>query len=764
MKHFFSFLLFAVCSTLALGADGDVVGVAIESNGWVSDIYMTSAGAANTNGSLVNGLAPTIPASGLSNYWALGGLERLKININSVGWNADGTASITPRSVYGVRLLRQAYPNQLLSDTTNSANILKIKVVLSGLVYPSDTITSAVLMAGLYATNAFTSAASTWTTVTNNASGFSDAKVIGDFVLEDRRAVNGPQTIEVFAYQKYGTNLIPVRRIEVTAAGATSGHVESGAATAMVRSARDGWPVFAVPLNLSVGAGFTRGEQVSVSFRAFPFIGGGGVLDSTTNAQANVWQLNPLAWTVMDKMIAVVDPATPDDTTGWAALSQSDADAHPFKTLPASLTAIAGTNNAIFALNRTDGGESQCKAGTYKVGKYGSQAVVNGYFTITSHGSASRGTVIFDDYATSQFQYAYQRFYNVTFSRAGSGFITFAANPNVFVLEKVNFFDNFGQWYSGDTATDITYLDCATTNSHFSPGGNDGHSRLIRNCVYTNMTGGFTVWGNASTVFGNYGFGGADDLWSPQATGRTNVVIAYNRWLSLTDGSFINGDVAVNPVVNVVIANNLVERIGASVTPLMQIEPLGGVAAFTNICVVGNTFPGQRFNHENDWITPANRFFTDWTMLMNIFDRGNHRADIRAADATITGTWSVDNSVDCYGNWDQAQSYLGDQDWWGLYCNSSYPAIGFSSAQSAGFIQDKSQQGMNIGNGNYHLQAQAPARALAVWRGGQLPFDLDGRPRSLNDPPGAYGFSPTTILTPGSTSVLTPGLTTQLQP
>lgn len=736
MKLFLSALILLWTASV-FGADGDVTGVAIESNGWVADIYMTSVGAANTNGALINGLTTAVPFLNYSNYWALSGVERLRVNVTSLGWNSDGTANTVTRTLYGMRLLRQPYPAQAFSDTTNSANVLKIKAVLSGRVYPSDSITSAVLLSGLYATNSFTSAASTWTTVTNSAAGIGDPKVIADFVLEDRRPVNSVQNIEVFAFHKYGTNFLPVARVEVTATGESSGHIESGAATTMIKSSRDGWPVYSVPLTLTTGQGFTRGEIVDISFRAFPFIGAAGVLDATTNAQANVWQLNPLKWTIMDKMIGVVDPATSDDSTGWAAVLQANADAHPFKTISGALTAIQGTNNTLFSLNRADGGEIQCKAGTYSVGKYSSQTIANGYFTITHHSSANRNNVIFDSFSTSQFQYPYQRFYDVTFSRSGSGFIVFAANPNVYVLERVNFFDNFGQWYSGDTATDITFLDCVTTNSFFSLGGNDGHSRLIRNCTYTNLTDGHLAWGNASVVFGCNGLGNSFDLWTPQATGRTNVIIAYNGWLAMTDSSFVNADVATVPVVNVAIVNNLCERIGSSATTLMQIEPVNGTAAFTNICIVGNTFIGQRCNFENDWITPANRFDIDWSMARNIFDRGNHRADIRGTSATLTGTWSIDNSVDCYGNWDQALSYAGEQDWWGLYCNSSFPDINFATGQRAGFLYDASQQGSNGGRGAYHVQSTGPTASLYQWAQA-LPYDLDQQPRTQNDPPGAF--------------------------
>lgn len=714
-------------ATSVHAATGDITAVRIagnaEHNGWTAEIDIEGL---STGGTYNLGLGANNDPS----------TAKIVFTVTSPGYDTSGNATTVTRTIYGTKEVRKAYPSEAQSDESASGGTVTLKVALSDFIYSGDTSITVDIASGFY-TQAATPNGSVNDLAVTNSSTLAYPKTIGHFVVEQRRPVNGTQNIEVFAAQKFAQNSKPVAFVSVTATGATSGHVETGSATAMTLSSRgDNIPVYSIPLNLSIAAGFTRGELVNINFTAYPWVGdSSSKLDSTVDAGATIEKLGQLKWTIMDKMISVVDLSTGNDTTCVASLVQGTADASPCLTISGALTKIAAQNNTLYTLNRVDGGEVQLKAGTYKTGKYSTQAVTNGYFTLTPHSSSNRAGVIFDGYVTSQYQYAYQRYYNVTFNRAASGFIVFAANTNVLVMESVNFIDaHTGGWYSGDTNTNIEFLDNTVTNSKFSPGGNDGHSRLNRNNTYTNPTGTSQIVGNASAVIGLKGTGSASDIWTQLADGESNVLIAYTNWTSKTDGYFILGSPGNQSLSNMAIINNLVERIGVSATPLSEISD---APTISNIILWYNTYSGQRFNHENDISAPyVNRTLTNWSGKFNLFNsRGDHRADIFDTDTTMVGSWSIGYSIGWLGNHNEAIAYSGDQDFWGLLSNidtGSDSGTSINPSAPVGYVTDKSQGGTNIGNGDYHLTASSLALSKVPSGSAVLPYDLDGNLRHNN--------------------------------
>jgi len=733
MRVFKILLLCLFLAAPCFAANGDITACRIKGtepgNGWVLQIDIESSGATpiNVGGTYAMGL-------GTNNDPAT---AKTVLTVTSLGFDATGAATTVSRTVYGTVALRKPYPDQATMNEALAAGVLTLEVALSDFVYVKDksgvgnsgTDITIAIASGLYTQGGQASSAFSGT-VTNNGT-LAYPKVIGHFPIEQRRPVNGTQTIEVFAVHKYGQNGKPVAKVAVTATGATSAHVESGTATAMTLSARgDKIPVYAIPLNLSVAAGFTRGELININFTAYPWVGDAtSILDSTTDGEG-LYQICPLKWTIMDKMIAVVDPANGVDASCVASLVQSEADAAPCLTISGALTKIAAANNTAYFLNRTDGGEVQLYAGTYKTGKYSTQAVTNGYFTIRPHSSTNRAGVVFDGYVTSQSQYLYQRYYNVTINRPGNGFIVFAGNDAAeLIMESVNLADAYTGWYSGRATSNIEFLDCITSNSYLSKGGNDGHSRLNRNCMYTAPSGAQIIVGDASCILGLKGSGSTSNIWNGLGVIENNIVIAYTKWISKTDGYFIipTGGYAMT---NIAIINNLVERIGVSTAPMAEISS----ANHANVLIVHNTLSGQRFNHENDITAPyANNTLTDYIGKFNILNaRGDHRADIRDTDGSMTGTWSVGYSVGWAGNHNEAISYSGDTDFWGLNSNTD------TGSDSGTAIIPSSAAGY-VGNGDYHLTAAANARRYLVPFGkAVLPFDLDGNPR-YNDGRGSAG-------------------------
>ena len=738
MKYLFAIALLFCALSARSQVQWKYIGAEVENNGWVLKLTLSTSpdlgnAPAVTNLAFFNGFLTNAEPSVTNG---------LTLNILSPGFNSSGVSNQVSRTSFGTRLLRLAYPMQNTNDiiAQNVTNVM-MRLALSEWVMSNDVVTVSGLAGAVASTNlsAFTNSSSfTGQTVTNNSTvAWRSAKAIGHFASAQRVPINGTETIEVFAVQSYGREGNPVARVLVTATGATSANVVSGSATEITKSSReDKLPVYAVTLDLSTGAGFTRGETVDINFKAWPHVGDtNAILDATLDAGVSIFQLGALKRTIMSKMICRVDLSTGNDLTCVASTVQGTADASPALTISGALTAIAATNNTLYSLNRLDGGEVQCNTGEYRTGKYAAQASTSGYFTITRHSSATAAGVIFTNYVTSQNQYAYQRYYDVTFKRQANGYLVFAANPNVLIMEKVLFYDGFTAWYSGDTGTDIEFIDCVTTNSVFSRGGNDGHSRLIRNVTYTNMANSSLVFGKASCVFGAKVVGGSgSSVWQPLTTvPLTNAVLAFCNIKSLPSDYFL---FAGTNVCNFAVVGNVVERIGASASPLAELTPQNN----ENWCWWDNTFVGQRWNHENDIAAPlVNISYQTWSIRGNSFDsRGDHRADIYNANATMIGTWAVGYSVGWSGNWNEGYQYAGDSDFWGMNSLApNPPGLSFTAKTNAAiYTANLSQSVTNTGDGNYRLLSRSPVFSLkAGWR---TPFDLDGFPRSQIDPPGAY--------------------------
>jgi hypothetical protein len=596
------------------------------------------------------------------------------------------------------------------------------------------------ILSGLYTQGTPNNAGAGTATNNSTVTMASGAKVIGHFVVENFRPVNSTQTIEMFftaAYRQAGGKHIA--RVNVTATGGTSGHVESGSATVMTRSSRaDHRYVYAVDLNLSVGAGFTRGEKVTIRCTAYPWIGDSGcILDSLTDAGATIREIQSLQWTIMDKMIAVVDTATGSDTTGVASPTQATADASPCLTVMGAMAKIAAQNNTSFTLNRLDGGEVQLRtAGTYRWSKSGAQVATNGYVTVTRHSTRTQADIVWDSNAAdTHTQWSYLRWLDMTVNRTNANFFIAVTAGQSFVAEKINMIDSQTQvWLSIDaTNGNAEFLDCTTTNSQLSA----GRQRLIRNCNYSALSNAQKPFGNSWCVFGAVvdGTSGTTnlDLWGPITSGvGSNLLLAHIYAPKKSDLGLGSSSCVLT---NAAFFNILLERVGVS----NQVIASHSFADYRNHVHQECTLAGQRFNIENDYNTPHNYLTIGIRWQNCILNRGNHRADLRNSNPTLVGGWAMDHSVGCSNNWEIGTPYIGDQGFWGLNSNDPGRTDFQNGVQMPGFVLDNSEIGANTGFGNYHVAASGPAQAINV-KGPWTMEDVFGQDRAVNGPPGALSF------------------------
>lgn len=730
--------IFLLAALRLSAVEWPVLGARVLSNGCWMELTLSTAPnldastAAVTNLNFFNGL-------GTNN--SLTSTTALTLTLTEPGFSSLAVSQQVARTVVGTKLLRDVWPMQLTNQVTaeNVTNVT-VRLALSRPVFSNDVVTLDMRAGAVASTNlaAFTNSAAVVGMSVTNASvlSWAAAKVVGQPVVEERRPVFGSTTIEFSAQQTFSdlddsTN--PIACITVIASGGISGHTESNIVSALTISPRDGRAVYAVTLDLSLAAGFTRGEPIFINYVMYPKYGQlDATLNSVTDQTIQPLSIGPLKYTLMDKMFCVVDPVSGSDSTAVAGTNQAFAETLPALTISGALTRIAATNNALYSLNRTDGGEVQCMAATnYLVGKYSTQISSNGYFTITHHSSTTRAGVVFTNFVTSQNQYHLQRYYDVTFRRLTNGFIVFAAASNVLVMEKVHFADTFTGWYAGVTNSNVEFLDCVTGNSQLSPGGNAGYSRLIRNGTYTNTSGTSITLGSAQCVFGAYINGSASVLWNPVIAGMRNFLLDDITVLS-SGQTYINLQKQIS---HVAMNRCVFESTNSLSAPLMS----WSVANITNFNLRNSTLAGQRLNHENDYATPVNYFAVNWTVQNNIFTRGDHRADVNTpGNSTLIGYWPVGYSVGFSGNWNEAVlGVIGDEDFWGINCNTPpNGGLSWATTNNALYRLDASRSGTAAGNGNYRLRNASPAYRLGTSRNGIQDADLLAT--SESDPPGAY--------------------------
>lgn len=698
-------------------ATGDVLSVVVNPDGWSVNVAfsgMVTGGVYNLGHGTNNSIT---------------GNETLVLNLTSTGY-ANGIASTTSQTNYGTLNVRQVYPNQNVNQETNNGTACTNRIALSHAICVGDSSITATIKAGLYTANSTANNAASVSVVNNSTNPY--PKVIGHFASQQRMPVNGTTTIEVFAAADSGRGGNPVSAVEVVAIGQSSGHTEIALTNRMLKSSSDSKPVYALNLPLSVSAGFTRGEVVKINFIATPIIGNtNSVLDAVKDAGAYAWQIGPLYYSIMDPVYSRVDFAGGNDTTGIASTNQSAADAAPVKTIGGARAKIIATNGVLWSLSRVDGGVIQLNAGQYPLPDTATDPV-NSFFTVTHHSSTATAGVIFTNWiAANTYQPIYLRLKDVTISRIGSGYLVFAQSGRVLVMDGVADMDGFGAWYSGDINSDVEFFNCVSTNSRFSEltGSSAGGERIIRNSIYTNLNDSGSIFGAASFVFGNYAVAPNNTPWSAGPNPTVNAIIAYNQVYKISGNAFING--ADKGITNMAILNNVAESYTTTALPISEIS----VPTF-NLIGWNNTYAGQRFNHENDINPPYSDFtFQNYQWRNNILNSdGDHRADIHDTNSYQTGTWSVGFKVGWSGNFNEALTYGGDSDYYGLNTTNSNPA------QHAGYVADRSNSGTQAGLGDYHLTSAAPARWIVTDQ--PLPYDIEGNARGPNDPPGAYIYTP----------------------
>lgn len=655
-------------------------------------------------------------ATGLAIVNGIGTTPKCSLAVTSLGFDAALAATTISRTVLGTALVMLPYPNFTTPDTTVVGSDLDVLIALSDWVYAkdksgggnsgSDPVVTA--LAGLLTSSLGATLAAA--KVVTNSSTKAYHTPSAQWANEQRRPVNGATILELFPIHGHARNQKPVAAVRITATGATSGATDSEIVTEFSFSSIDGCPVYAATLDISTANGFTRGEVVNINAQLAPWVG--DALIDTTGVPGSV-DFGTLVYTVMDRVICVVDPVGGNDGTAVASPTQSVANANPAQTQQGAMTAIRAYNNATHGLNRGDGGEMQLLAGSYLHGIGGGTAthVTNGYVTITHHSSTNRAGVIFTGpNATSRFQWVYERLKNVTITLSAN-YMAFGASTAVFVLEGINKTSAF-HIAGGDAVCDL--IGCTTTGDNLAnPAVATAKTRLNRKTTYTGVAFALAACRRNRLIlcptFQNCS-GTIYDNTAADAGGKP--IIAYLSALK-HQGSLMA--IAAGLTGGGVVCS-LQEITGASVVVMDW-----GNLSCTNFVVAQNTFAGDRCNWQAGWPGVVNN-------VLEMFVKGNSLKwfawkgdEYSTGFPTLTASWPVKYGVGfAYNNSEEDYSGTGND----LF-PPEYAGVDGTRDVGAGYVDDQSRYGGGAGNGDYAPSPGASIDARYPFASQMFPYDLN---------------------------------------
>lgn len=750
-----------------LAADGDIVGAAVETNGWTLDVWIAGNSGSYTNGTF---------AFGLGTNGMIVGTEKVTVTLTSAGYNDDGTTNQTLRTLYGTRQIRFPYPDDAYTDSTIDGSNIKIKISLSDFVYAPDISATVNIGSGLYATNTLTSAAATGQTVTNNSLQ-PYPKVIGNWSWPPFQLINSsPMSLRAVAFHGSASQGKPVQTVRFSVSDGT--HSAETFVTRMTidHTMSDREPFGEYVGNLNV-AGFTQGALITCNFTAWPRIGDtNSVLDTST--AGFTWPTpNPAPLTNICNLSAtygitraIVDPATTDDTTGIAANEiywATNSSPSPFKTIGGALTKIAATNNASYSRNEIGGGYVYLTAANHAwLGS--SLTLANTASTwcniepapgtaawscvITGYSTDYIGKTDGDKYHIRNIKYDVPSGGTHAYAHLWHDSCFIAANTGTFIRAT-----GANEWY-------LTSCIISNLLQGIKPYTTDPLApALVRGNLFDNFDSILLVY----TALGNAAIPTASannmtvvcDLGSAGVPVATHGVL-YNNWFSKLRnvGALLTGPTSYTLTNGLVLAQNTFEEITNVQTSASYNICGQSTLAYTNLLLWHNDFLGARsfVGYNESGTSPAWRYL--WSEKGNIYDDYNIKTDVFApgADGARIGNWPLIWGAGFEHYIDLATTGIGagnsfynsDPSNRGYSGRNSLEYYGIAGATSStnypAFVDRKAYDGVatTAGGGNYCLQTKSPLHTLfhpevrpSDW---QLPFDLGGLPRGNSDPPGAY--------------------------
>jgi hypothetical protein len=731
-------------SHMAKAASGDITAVRIAGdavhNGWTAEIDISglSAGGAYNLGLDANN-NPIAP--------------KVVFTITSPGYDKNGNATTTVRTVYGTKEVRKPVPNQSVNDESSAAGTLTVKVALSDFVYSGDSNITVNIGSGFY-TYGGSNNSVTGFPVTNNST-LSYPKSVGRWAWPSFEKVTGDFLLESVVFNRFAKAGKPLAAVKYTCSDAHS-HSVTQIANNMTVSSRSGDanPVLVYAATMPVST-LTQGDILTCNFIAYPWVGNSGSLlnsDLIANGGNGYAQpderLGPLSL-LNDKSgtyggaFAIIASTGHDSTAGtYVYSSETAAEAAyagnntiAYLTIGDAAQAIKAYNNTNYSRNNPGGGVILLEAQNYAwpgTSPGSDLGAMDTWLTIKPAAGVTRAQAIINSGSNQ------------------------TLNVQKIKVSGVKVTTNGVAVFAGSTATAVYWIDnCALTMTDTAPFYGAKLLYATQNNI-TSLAGGFqafsttkapftllrgndatsagSIGGDFYTVIGNKSvaprFLESDNTASQQPT--DNAIVAYNTWF--------NGNATWSAIANhtavtgLAIVQNIVEKVTDS-DPLIQIAADGSSASADNFIVWNNTFVGERTNvayNENPSACSASYSRYNWSIRGNIFANMNIMTDTDnthgcSQNGGRTGNWPVDYMVGSANN----AVKIGSS---GIYFPTDFVGLRSTTTPSVlGFVHDYSYlTGNSAGNGNYHYTSNSSLLNKVSAGTSILPYDFDGNQRHDN--------------------------------
>jgi len=737
-----------------LAANGDITGVAVRSDGWSADVYISGL---NTNG---------IYSYGLGANNTLTGSEKLRIALTSQGFDDTGAATTIPRTIVGTKRVRKAYPDDLAGDETLSSGVLRVRIALSDYVYAGDSNITATLGSGLYAQGGTNSAAASSVTVTNSST-VAYPKAIANWAWPGWQLLNTTTDLRVVAFHRHGQSGRPVRAVKFTLIG--GGVTNSAFATRPEIVAGSG---DAIPVQEYVGrvdtSGFTNETIVTTHFAAYPWIGdAASVVDTSDAVYSNPTPMYARQTNVVDRLgtygyaVAVV-ATNGNDSTGAATTRASFSTNSPpaaFLTINKAAKAIQGTNNTLYGRNQSEG-VVYVHAGDYAWA--GSANSVSGvgytWLAIRPYPGESSRLWNITNAVTDKHVGATTRTKVVGAAITSPVLVTFDQTDNLWI-DDCSINSTAGALFYQINDWRITRSTIQSMSQGIRPYSTENMPPvLIRGNVISNTSAINLVY----TVIGNYSMSanssGATwvDWFASQGPPMSVPIFAFNHLARGTNNNAAAlkvGQGRTNAV-GAAIVCNLFEQAGTTTQPAFQVAADDSTATTQtadNVILWHNTATGQRVNIAYCDTLAATPSRSLWSMRGNLFEDGNIKTDTFSTNGLRIGNWPAVWGVGSSGNvWAEnfsagaAGSFVPEFVGLNSYLPTVTAGTPIASGTNAGtwirFVDRQSYVGTGgsaaTGFGTYRLHSDSPIiHRESDW---VLPFDISGNARGAGDPPGAY--------------------------
>jgi hypothetical protein len=750
-KLFTSIILFmaAVCHA----ANPVVYAASIEPLNWVLDLYVSNLPNAPTNNSNTNF------NFGFGSYFAYQQLTTALQNVptnptvvvtmTSEGYAANGQLTNFSYSVYGTSAIRRAYPNQTNYDmVSDGSGGMIIRVALSDYIYNTDSNITVSVAGGWYSNNT----AAVGVAVTNLTTIPDPPTFLAWSDVPWQRITNTTMTSKAVGFNRSGNGSKPVACVRFVYLDQ-----HGGAITNYQSSMSVDWttlsPVHAGEyIDTTSISSLTQGDLITRGITAYP-LRGTNYADAWSSTLHQPTGGLALTTNLCDKnnalrnVVAVVDITNGSDATGVVVSGplNTNSPPAPFLSLLGASLAMVKSNTIINSRSNLTDCILYLKKGIYtNVNFTSSQGTNNSaWWTIALYPTNTVGdAAITNNGATSFYSSWKTHIQGLQIQGSGGGY-SFRSIPYLWLDQCDIASGSAAEWGN-------TLLGYATWNKvergytglgfqQFST-ENDPWPLVRGNTVLSQQAAGGTFNAMPYCLMENKGpispiFAGGTTVAS------TDPAVVYNNLLenstNLSTG-LLNQQVTISN--GMAFVQNVVEIATNLTGPAFSICSDGSSGTpMTNVLLWNNTVVGQRVNifyNDNAANNPIRIFGEN---IGNLYDDFNTKSDdnITTFNGARTNNWSEFNGVNWSGWYSVkafAANFLGD--WNGInaiYNTNSTPSL-------LHFINDQSNGNSSSttnGYGDYHLTT--PSVVFAVKQNKlMLPFDIEGYPRGLWDPPGAY--------------------------